>query len=142
MALPILQMSLHMHQAANLQERQVPQDQACCSASSFHKFAAHRGCKRVLSCNPWSAPTIFMVCRLLKELLDDGKPAADVDEDEVTWETVQEVFDRVQDRSWQLLADDLTVCIRTDGSDWILGAGGFGRVCSCLSVCLGTHATF
>lgn len=72
-----------------------------------------------------------MVCRLLKELLDDGKPAAEVDDDEVTWETVQEVFDRVQDRSWQLLADDLTVCIRSDGSDWILGAGGFGRVCTC-----------
>lgn len=66
--------------------------------------------------------------RLLKELLEDGKRVEEADDDEVTWETVQEVFDRVQDRSWQLLADDLTVCIRPDGTDWILGAGGFGRV--------------
>ena len=67
--------------------------------------------------------------RLIRELLEDAKQPEEVSEDEVTWETVQDVFDRVQDRSWQLLADDLTVCIRPDGSDWILGAGGFGRVC-------------
>ncbi|KAK9842862.1 hypothetical protein WJX74_003558 [Apatococcus lobatus] len=68
--------------------------------------------------------------RLIKELLEDGKEpqASELSEDEVTWESVQEVFDRVQDRSWQLLADDLTVCLRPDGTDWILGAGGFGRV--------------
>ena len=49
--------------------------------------------------------------------------------EEVTWETVQGVFDRVSDRSWQLLAEDLTVYLRPDGKDWVLGEGGFGRVC-------------
>ena len=79
---------------------------------------------------PCGAKPVAALCRLLEELLEDPpkSEAADVSGEEVTWETVQDVFDRVQDRSWQLLADDLTVCLRPDGTDWILGAGGFGRV--------------
>lgn len=49
-------------------------------------------------------------------------------QDEVTWDSVQEVFDKNQDRSWQLPAEDLTICLRPDGSDWVLGSGGFGMV--------------
>ncbi len=47
---------------------------------------------------------------------------------EVTWDSVQAVFDKTKDRSWQLPAEDLVVCLRPDGTDWLLGSGGFGAV--------------
>ncbi|KAK9845581.1 hypothetical protein WJX84_002837 [Apatococcus fuscideae] len=69
--------------------------------------------------------------RLIQELVEAEQMSerSEVsDSEEVTWETVQGVFDRVHDRSWQLLGDDLTVCLRPDGTDWVLGAIGYGRV--------------
>lgn len=50
-------------------------------------------------------------------------------------------------RSWELEENDLTVCLRPDGSDWQLGSGAFGTVrplsdlaCfAALSDCRGYH---
>lgn len=58
----------------------------------------------------------------------DSLPQALAIQEEVTWQSVQQIFDKTQDRSWQLPAEDLTICLRPDGTDWVLGSGGFGTV--------------
>lgn len=35
---------------------------------------------------------------------------------------------------WLLTPEDIQICKRSDGSDWELGAGGFGRVSHTLSI--------
>ena len=67
--------------------------------------------------------------------LQEFESSADYDElelddchDETSWESVQQAFDKIHDRCWQLREDDLAICLRPDGSDWLLGKGSFGTV--------------
>lgn len=55
----LLQTGPHMHQAANLQEGRVLQDQARRSTSAFCKIAA--GCKCKVICNPSVLETIHLL---------------------------------------------------------------------------------
>ena len=36
-------------------------------------------------------------------------------------------------RGWVIPTEDLAIATRADGSPWLLGSGGFGRVIGCLS---------
>lgn len=47
----------------------------------------------------WGISTIVMVCGLVKRALDDGKQAAEVDEDEVIWDMALLVLGRYQQLS-------------------------------------------
>ena len=40
---------------------------------------------------------------------------------------------------WEIDESEISICTREDGSDYLLGAGGFGRVSS-LSSCVGARA--
>ena len=46
----------------------------------------------------------------------------------------------VPSSSWEIKPEDIVIAKHSDGSDWEIGAGGFGKVCSCAPRHLACHA--
>lgn len=58
-----------------------------------------------------------------------GEAGSDsTDDDENSYQLLQQMLADLQDQSWLIHQDQLSVCVQRDGSDICLGQGSFGTV--------------
>ncbi|KAK9846855.1 hypothetical protein WJX84_007905 [Apatococcus fuscideae] len=70
------------------------------------------------------------VCNIATRLMGWSTGSEDQDEDETenTYQVLQQMLADLQDQSWLIDQEQLSVCVRSDGSDMRLGQGSFGSV--------------
>ena len=74
----------------------------------------------------------LMLCReetQVEAVMAEAEAAPPFARENATMELVNYQLQQADPRFWELEENDLSVCLRSDGTDWQLGSGAFGTVC-------------